>query len=78
MNVKLGKYKIGDNYPSLIVAELSGNHGGNLGDALKLVKFAHKAGANAIKTPNLYCQYNYYKLKKKDFLKKKIPLGRIM
>ena len=71
MNVKLGKYKIGDNYPSLIVAELSGNHGGNLGDALKLVKFAHKAGANAIKLQTYTANTITINSKKKDFLIKK-------
>ncbi len=41
--------KIGNKYPPYIIAELSGNHNGDLNRALKLVEEAHKAGANAIK-----------------------------
>lgn len=47
--IKIGKQKIGRNYRSLIVAEISANHSQNLKKALNLIKDAKKAGANAIK-----------------------------
>jgi len=34
--MKIGKYKIGLNYPSKIIAEMSGNHKQSLSRALKL------------------------------------------
>ena len=46
---KLGKYNIGEGYPPFIIAEMSGNHNQSLDRALKIVKAAAKAGANAIK-----------------------------
>jgi pseudaminic acid synthase len=41
--------QIGLNYPVFIVAELSANHNGSLGNALESIKAAKRAGANAIK-----------------------------
>lgn len=46
---KIGKRKIGNKYPPLIVAELGINHNGNLLIAKKLVDEASKAGAEIIK-----------------------------
>ena len=40
---------IGLKYKPFIVAELSGNHSGSLKKALKLIKAAKKAGADAVK-----------------------------
>ena len=48
-DIKINKDKIGKNKPCYIVAELSGNHGGNFNEILKLIKLAKDAGANAIK-----------------------------
>lgn len=39
----------GSDYPPLIVAELSGNHGGQLAHALRMIEAAVDAGADAIK-----------------------------
>ncbi len=47
--VKIGKFRIGVNYPPFIVAEMSGNHNQSLKRALKLVDLASDAGAHAIK-----------------------------
>jgi len=48
-NVTIGDKIIGGNNPTYIIAELSGNHGGNLAKAIEMLKAAHKAGADAVK-----------------------------
>lgn len=40
---------IGPGYPPYIIAELSANHGGDLGRALRIIELAAEAGADAIK-----------------------------
>lgn len=45
---KFGPFKINDSYP-IIIAEAGVNHEGKFKDAVKLIKFAKKAGADAIK-----------------------------
>jgi len=47
--VKLGKTKVGENYPTYIIAEAGLNHNGNLEIAKKLIIEAKKIGCNAIK-----------------------------
>ena len=49
MNCKIGKTTIGPGHPTFIVAEISGNHGGSIQKALKIIGAAKKAGADAIK-----------------------------
>ena len=49
MNIKIGKYIIGKDHPCFIVAEMSGNHNKSLTRAIKIIKAAKRAGANAIK-----------------------------
>ncbi len=41
--------KCGKNHPPLIVAELSGNHGGKIENALKMIEAAAETGADAVK-----------------------------
>jgi sialic acid synthase SpsE len=47
--MKIGKHKIGKNYPTYIVAEAGINHNGNVETAKNLITEASKCGANAIK-----------------------------
>ncbi len=47
--ISIGQYKIGQNHPPFIVAEMSGNHNGSLDRALKLVEATKAAGIQAIK-----------------------------
>lgn len=47
--INIGNRKIGTNYPSFIVAELSGNHHQKYEEAVSLIKAAAKAGADAVK-----------------------------
>lgn len=49
MNFSIGNIKVGNNEPPLIIAEMSGNHNGNIARALELVKAAAAAGAHALK-----------------------------
>ena len=67
---KIGDRKIGKNYPTYIIAELSCNHHGRLEEALRLVKAAKESGADAFKiqtytgdTITLNCNKKYFKLK---------------
>ena len=46
---RIGKVLIGPNKPCVIVAELSGNHGGNFKRIKKLITQAKKSGADLIK-----------------------------
>ena len=47
--MNIGKIKIDDNNIPALIAEISGNHGGKLANAIKLVKNAAKNGADLIK-----------------------------
>jgi sialic acid synthase SpsE/protoporphyrinogen oxidase len=47
--VKLGKYKVGDNYPVYVIAEAGLNHNGDIKLAKKLIDEAKKSGCNAVK-----------------------------
>jgi pseudaminic acid synthase len=49
LNFKIQNRSIGDEQPCFIIAELSANHNQDLDLALKTVKAAKKAGADAIK-----------------------------
>lgn len=48
-NIKIGSRFVGEGFPPLIIAELSGNHNNSLKRALDLVDAAAEAGADAIK-----------------------------
>ena len=67
MNIKIGKYIIGKNRPCFIVAEMSGNHNRSLARAIKIIKAAKRAGANAIKLQTYKADTITLNSKKKDF-----------
>ena len=47
--VKLGRHKVGDNYPVYVIAEAGLNHNGDIKLAKKLIDEAKKSGCNAVK-----------------------------
>ena len=47
--MQIGKFTIGPNHRPFIIAELSGNHNGELDRALDIVRAAARAGAHALK-----------------------------
>ena len=74
MRIRLGKKWIGNNLPSLIVAELSGNHNGNFLRIKKLIAEAKKAGADLIKLQTYTADTITLNSNKNDFkINKKTP-----
>ncbi len=70
MNIQIFNRTIGVNYPSFIIAELSANHLQKYDNAVKLIKTAKEAGADAIKlqtyTPDtitIDCNSEYFQIK---------------
>lgn len=70
MEIKIGKRKVGENNPVFIIAELSANHNQNYDIAVKTIKAAKEAGADAIKlqtytadTITIDCDNDYFKIK---------------
>ena len=49
LKLKIGTREISHSYPPYIIAEMSGNHNGDLGRAIELVEAAAAAGADACK-----------------------------
>lgn len=47
--IKIGKHKVGPDHPPFIIAEMSGNHGGSLEKALKIVRAVAETGAQCLK-----------------------------
>jgi len=47
--IKIGPFSVGPDHPPFIIAEMSGNHNGDLDRALELVRIAAEAGAHAVK-----------------------------
>jgi pseudaminic acid synthase len=67
-NFRIGKKKIGDKYGTFIVAEISGNHGGQIQNAIKLIKKAKEAGADAVKLQTYTADSITLNSNKKDFI----------
>ena len=44
------------NNKTYIIAEMSGNHGGNLENALELVRKAKEAGSRLLENPGIFCR----------------------
>jgi pseudaminic acid synthase len=68
--MKIGNKHIGDEYPTYIVAELSGNHCKNFDNAMEMIHKAKNAGADAVKiqtyrpdTITLNCDNEYFQIK---------------
>lgn len=68
MEIHIGSHIIGRGYPTFIVAEMSGNHGGNLNNAIELIHAAKRAGANAIKLQTYTADTITLNSEKEDFL----------
>ena len=49
MSVSIAGRPIGPEHPPYVIAEMSGNHNGDIGRALALIDAAHAAGADAVK-----------------------------
>ena len=47
--IRIGDRLVGDGHEPFIIAELSGNHNGDINRALEIVTAAHRAGAHAVK-----------------------------
>ena len=70
MYIKIANKKIGKNYPIFIIAEMSANHLQKYNNAVKIIKAAKEAGADAIKlqtyTPDtitIDCDNEYFQIK---------------
>ena len=68
MKIKIGRTYLGDSLPCFVVAEMSGNHGGKISRALKIVHSAKKAGANAVKLQTYTADSITLKSNRKDFI----------
>ena len=47
--MNIGKFILGQDYPTFIVAEMSGNHGGDINRAIEIIHAAKRSGADAVK-----------------------------
>ena len=67
MKIKLGNKIIGNNCPCYIIAEMSGNHNGDIKRAIDIVRAAKRSGANAIKLQTYTADTITIKSDNKDF-----------
>lgn len=68
MSVRIGQHELGPKHPTFIVAELSGNHNGDLERAVAIVHAAADAGANAIKLQTYTADTITIRSKRPDFV----------
>lgn len=68
MNIQIGNKTIGKNSPCFIVAEMSGNHNGDINQAIKILHEAKKIGVDAVKLQTYTADSITMKLESKDFL----------
>ena len=71
-NFTVNNRLIGEKAPAFIIAEISGNHGGSLEKALKLIEKAKQIGADAVKLQTYTADTITLNSSKEDFL---IPSG---
>ena len=71
-NFTVNNRLIGEGAPAFIIAEISGNHGGSLENALKLIEKAKQIGADAVKLQTYTADTITLNSSKDDFL---IPSG---
>lgn len=69
--ISIKKRLIGDDYPCYVIAEMSGNHAGDLNRAIEIIRAAKESGADCIKlqtyTPDtitINCSNEYFQVKK--------------
>jgi N-acetylneuraminate synthase len=69
MHITINNRKIGPGHPTYIVAEMSANHHGELEEAVRIVKAAKEAGADAVKlqtytadTLTIPCDNEYFQI----------------
>jgi pseudaminic acid synthase len=72
-SIKIGNRKIGQGEPAFIVAEVSGNHNGDIERAMRIIDAAADAGADAVKlqtytadTMTLKSDAPYFKIRSKN------------
>ena len=66
--MRIGSQVVGDGATAYIIAEMSGNHGGDLNRALKIVEAAKASGANAIKLQTYTADTITFNGSSRDFL----------
>ena len=77
MIFKIGKTLVGEGAPCFVVAELSGNHNGNISRAKKMIIKAKEAGANAVKLQTYTADTITLKSNRNDFkIKKNSPWNK--
>lgn len=68
--MKIGKYKINEESPIFIIAELSANHNGKIDIAIETIKAAKRAGADCIKLQTYTADTITLDSRKNDFMVK--------
>jgi pseudaminic acid synthase len=66
--IKINGIKIGEKFPPYVVAEMSANHNGDIKNAFKIIEYAKKCGASAIKIQTYKPDTITINSDKKDFI----------